>query len=191
MGSETQKVEFERPVASVNGEPIGRARRARGNQWKFYNPDVDWFLNEAPGILGEQGMAINIDSGGGGNPADTGPIHDKRIRAVESKAVERFRRLESIWRGLTERSQNILAARYSRKRHWEIRGLKAVFEDLACVALTVTSSRESLERALQKASARTKPIVTETRRRVEKEVENAHLEWKDLQRAQAMRWAEG
>lgn len=184
-----QTVEFERPVASVNGEPIGRARRPRGNQWKFFNPDVDWYLNEAPGLLGEQGMAINVDSGGGGNPADTGPIHDRRIRAT--LAVDRFRRLERIWRRMTERSQSILAARYSRKRHWELRGLKAVFEDMACVALLVTSNRESLEKALQKASARTKPIITETRRRAEKEVENAHLEWMDLQRAEAVRWAEG
>jgi hypothetical protein len=160
-----------------------------GGQWRSFNPEIDWFLNEAPALLGEQGSAFGETSGAKDGNEAASRAHDRFIRAVDH--ATRYRGMERTWRALAPRSRDILAARYSRKRYWEIRGLKAVFEDLSSVALVVTTDRPALEAALQKASARQIPIVTETRRRVDDAVGDAHDEWAQLRRGDARKWAEG
>lgn len=177
------------PPCSINGSPIGAPRRPRGGDSRYYDEDIDWLLNEAPALLGERGSGFG--EGGGsktGEQAASG-IHDQRIRATD--AVERWRRLHGFWVNLSPRAKLILSARYSRKSYWDIRGLKAAFEDLASVALTVTTDRDALSKALSKSSAKQVHIITETRRNAEREVTDAHLEWQGIKREAARKWAEG
>lgn len=119
--------------AFIDGAPVRSAPRNRPDK-RFWNEDIAWFLVESAGELGERGMALNLDSGGGGNQADTDHLHAQRIRA--GGAVRRWRRLNRIWSELSTEDQATLRIRYRAKRREEseIVGLSAAFGELGPLA---------------------------------------------------------
>lgn len=139
--------------AFVNGERVRGPGRSRPDK-RYYNEDIAWFLVEAGGELGERGMALNMDSGGSGNPADTDHLHEQRIQA--RYAVVRWRRLNNIWTELPSWHQATLRTRYRAKKRDEVAivGLSAAFGELGGLAweygqeLTVKLARSILRTRL-------------------------------------------
>jgi len=180
--------------ARVNGELVGRAPKSRVDKTRT-NDDIRWLLVHAAGELGEQGMAIDPAGGGSRNPANTGPLHDRRLDSMG--AVKRWRRLRQTWLGLSEEAQRVLYSRYrddgiatadgkgQRGRLASIPGLRGVFGELTSLAWDMADDQAALKDAIAKGGAKKDNVVAPLRRRVEEASRKAHIEWLDVERLQA------
>lgn len=177
--------------ARINGELVGRAPRSRVDKTRT-NDDIRWLLVHAAGELGEQGMAIDPAGGGSRNPANTGPLHDRRLDSMV--AVSRWRRLRRTWLGLSEESQRVLSSRYrddgiatadgtnQRGRLASIPGLRGAFGELTSLAWDMAKDQTALKEAISKGGAKRDNVVAPLRRLVEAANRKAHLEWLDVER---------
>lgn len=158
------------------------------------NENIDWLINDAPAALGEKGSGFTPSTG----TRDSCNWHmiGRLKRAMTS--VQRERRLMLVWRRLSPRNQNILAAYYTRRREVVTLGATAAFgAELSRVAFLVeATSSEELSSALGKLSAH-KELISRVRRAAEKAVNDAHWAWDEASKATdaerrvvALRWAE-
>lgn len=161
--------------ARVNGELVRRAPRHRPSE-RHYNPNIHWLLKHAAGELGEQGMAINPDGGGGGDMSDTWPLHESVHRS--GPAVRRWRQLMAIWVELPRPVRHVLQLRYrdTERQHSEIVGLRATFGDLATLAWELGQYPEPSHAA---KLLRSKVLAERRRRRLR--ADEAAAKWASVQ----------
>jgi hypothetical protein len=169
----------------INGDLVARTPRPKVDKTRT-NDDIRWLLVHAAGELGEQGMAIDPAGGGSRNPANTGPLHDRRLDSMPS--VHRWRRRWAVWCALTDDSRRTLRSRYrdEERQHSEVRGLRAVFADLASLAWDLADDRDDLRERLSRGGSKRDQVVEGLRRKAEAVNRAAHLEWLEAERRQAM-----
>ena len=121
-----------------------------------YNHEIEWFLNEVSGILGERsnfgGLVSAIERGGSGGCSGTkgcgrasvdpferyGALQDSGGRSVHGD-MERVRECTATWRLLGDYSRDLLAARYCCSVDKLTPGLHGQLGDLAAVSLVVAA----------------------------------------------------
>lgn len=156
-----------------------------------FDEDLYWWINDAPAALGERGVSQDPSGGGGRTLADNW-VFLERAHAARG-AVARARRLESRWRKLSPRQQNVLCAYYTARQRIPVTGAVAAFGSYARVALLVVGDgRERLVEALSdQQNTRHVPVVTEARRRARGAVREAHRAWAEGRREELEAWVEG
>ncbi len=101
-----------------------------------YSPQLDWYLNDAPTLLGVRSahgaLVSAIERGGPSNYVSDEPYHAQAIGAVGS--VKLARDLEAAWRRLGPSTRALLRAHYERRRYFEL-GVEAHLGTLAKAAL--------------------------------------------------------
>lgn len=150
------------------------------------NEDIDWLVNDAPAALGEKGAGFDPANGSRDvcNWGQIGRLHRSMA------AVRRERDLMRVWRRLSPRDQNILAAYYTRRRAVVTLGATAAFgEEFARVAFVVTPNRSRLELALCNMSAH-KELIKSTRASVRLATGAAHKAWDLAKKSKLREWVE-
>lgn len=182
------------PAANVHTTP-DRAKSLGPPLEPDYDPDWDWYLNEAPALLGErgnlQGVVAQVEMGtvGASTIADTGPQHEALIRALP--AVARARRLNEAWQRLEPRHQTTLRARYLQRNRWPT-GCSVHLAHLAGVALLLSPDERELKRACLNATKREHVrVIARDLATARKAVREAHTAGKEARRELARDWAEG
>lgn len=155
-----------------------------------YNEDISWLINDAPAALGERGSTQDPFSGSGRTLADNWSFIERSHAAIG--AVARARRLETRWKRLSPRQQNVLCAYYTARKVVPVTGALAAFGVYARVALLVAGeARQELERALSdQYNKRHVPRVTAARRAARQAVSDAHREWERYVDEELSRWIE-
>lgn len=167
--------------ARVNGELLSHPSRPRP---EHYEADVDWFLNDAPGLLGEVGVSYSEPSGGARVVVDTGPYHARMQRALW--AVGKFRRLNQVWRSLDASTRAVLVARYAQRR-WPD-GFVSQFGELAGVVahLHAKTHQRLTQAARQPAKATAAEALAEALRTAQRASREAHRAWRMMARQRTM-----
>lgn len=150
-----------------------------------YDQDLDWLINEAPGLLGESGISYNPNGGGQRIIVDSGPWHIERMKSIP--AVQKAARLNVPWATLTPMHRRVLRGRYPERKYWPL-GFDTQFSELAGVVMVISSRVEELKWATPQPKKYKRLIESEL-----KEARMAHLRaheaWIVAKREAAM-WAE-
>lgn len=168
-----------------------------------YDPDWDWYLNEAPALLGERSVQTSIEAslrGGGASGSgvsDNGPYHDAAIRS--SHMVPKYRRLHAAWSRLDRASHRVLLARYTLRKHWseDLRKGPSVDEatyrpdpcvvalgHLVGVAMALARDPDKLREACRNSTGKkNKPVVDAALKRARDAVTAAHRLGAEAKRA--------
>lgn len=151
-----------------------------------YDEDLDWLINDAPGLLGESGISYNPNGGGGQRViVDNGPWHIERMKSIS--AVQKAGRLNVPWAEMTPMHRRVLCGRYQVRRYWPL-GFDTQFQELAGVVMVISSRVDDLKWATPQPKKYKKLIEDEL-----KEAKRAHLRahaaWIEAKREAAM-WAE-
>jgi len=181
------------PAANIHTTP-DRGARLGAPLEPDYDPDWDWYLNEAPAILGErgnlQGVVAQVEQGtvGARTIADTGPQHEALIRILP--AVARARRMDQAWRQLEPHHRRVLEARYLQRSRWPT-GCHVHLGHLTGVALLVSHDPQALRRACQNGSKRENSrVIARDLGLARKAVSEAHAAGTRARRRRAEEWAE-
>lgn len=169
-------------TARVNGELLGRVRKA---QLEHYEADVEWLLNDAPGLLGETGVAYR-ETSGSRVVVDTGPYHARAQAAMW--AVRKARRLSAVWRGLDDATRLVLLARYAQRR-WPEWFVPHFGELVGVVVLRATPAL--LVAAGQPSKAGSQSLLGKALADAQEVSREAHRKWRALYRSHAEEWANG
>lgn len=155
------------------------------------NESIDWFLNAAPGLLGERGISQDPSAGGGPRTvANTSAYHDAMIRAMPH--VRRQRAIRRVWERLSAWERTVLEWRYRPRQHVSTFGAAVAFGDLAALALWLAPDRERLRGALgQMHSPEGRPVVAKALREAIEASRKAHDAFERIERELAIEWAEG
>lgn len=166
--------------ARVNGELLSTPRKPPP---EHYEADVDWLLNDAPGLLGEVGVSYAEPSGGARIVVDTGPYHARMQSAMW--AVAKFRRLNAVWRQLEPATRAVLVARYAQRR-WPA-GFVAHFGELVGVVahLHTKTSQKLTHAARQPAKENAATILADALRVAQSASREAHRAWRQQRRVAA------
>lgn len=166
--------------ARVNGELLSRPRQ---QQPEHYDQDVDWLLNDAPGLLGEVGVSYSEPNGGARIVVDTGPYHARMQSAMW--AVAKFRRLNKVWRQLEPATRAVLVARYAQRR-WPD-GFVAHFGELVGVVthLHTKTSQRLTQAARQPSKENAATILADALRAAQQASREAHRAWRQQRRVAA------
>lgn len=168
----------------VNGELLGRVHKSRP---EHYEEDIDWLLNDAPGLLGETGVAYR-ETSGSRVVVDTGPYHAKAQAAMW--AVAKYRRLQAVWRALDDTTRLVLVARYAQRR-WP-QGFVSHFGELVGVVVYLHATRTELATAAQQpAKATAGALLAEALGAAQRASRAAHQQWREVYRQQAEGWVDG
>jgi hypothetical protein len=162
-----------------------------------YNPDLDWYLNDAPALLGERSGQANVEAaierGGGGNTngvTDNGPYHEAAIAALP--AVARARKLSANWERLTVEQRQVAQARYRKKNRWDTGCVVFLTAELVGVAMMLSDNPKALRAACRSAAKNeSAKLIKRERDRAQKAVRDMHQAWKEAGKAGAREWAEG
>lgn len=166
--------------ARVNGELLSRPRQ---QQPEHYDQDVDWLLNDAPGLLGEVGVSYSEPNGGARIVVDTGPYHARMQSAMW--AVGKFRRLNQVWRALDASTRAVLVARYAQRR-WPD-GFVAHFGELVGVVVYLHQGDQRLTKAArQPAKATAAEALAAALKSAQNASREAHRAWRTQARRRAM-----
>lgn len=137
-------------------------------------------MNQTPGSSGPRFVT------------DTAPFHNRLIEAIPH--VRRQRKLAAIWRELSPHDRAVLEQRYRKRQYVGILGVKAVFGELAGVALYLARVEGKLEELIRavgsQANLRHSQLVTEFRVKAEAASKGAHLAWQNAKRSRASKWVE-
>lgn len=171
--------------ARVNGELLNTPRKPRP---EHYEQDIDWLLNDAPGLLGEAGISYG-ESTGSRVPVDTGPYHAKMQRALW--AVAKYRRIHAVWQGLDSATQSVLAARYAQRRWPPL--FAAHFGELVGVVvhLHAEGGTELTKAAGQHTKESAAKVLATALQAAQRASIAAHQQWRNRARELALEWAEG
>lgn len=156
---------------------------------ELYNPAIHWFLNIAPAELGSKGTLggtiSTLEHGGyaSGLP-NTDPYSDYQIGwCAGDGAVERYRKLEPIWRNLPRETQGALLSHYlttNRIPATDRTALEGELGKLAGAALWVHDEQQ-LERLIEvckdKQRDGRKQVIGAAKKRTEAAVRLAHRTW--------------
>lgn len=182
------------PAANIHTTP-DRGARLGAPLEPDYDPDWDWYLNEAPAILGErgnlQGVVAQVEQGtvGARTVANTGPQHEAMIRVLP--AVARARRLDQAWKRITPEHQTVLRARYLQRRRWPT-GCHVHLAHLTGVALLLSPDPRGLRSSCLNATKREHArVIARDLATARKAVRAAHAAGKEALRGLARDWAEG
>lgn len=167
----------------VNGELLGRQRKPRP---EHYEEDVDWLLNDAPGLLGEAGVSYGEPSGGNRVVVDTGPYHAKAQAAMW--AVAKARRLSAVWRALDDETRLVLVARYAQRR-WPVWCASRFGELVGVVCLRLTDA--IVAAAAHPSKPASDKLLKAATSAAQDASKAAHQRWREEYRRQAERWADG
>lgn len=156
------------------------------------DPDLEWLLCVAPGLLGQQsghGAIVAVLEGGG-----SGAFDSAAAEAVVERArphVARARRLRAIWAELDRDSRRVLLAHYTPRSGWAP-GVAAMLGPFAALALLLTEDRPRLELACCHGSlAANRALIRRERDRAERTLARAHRAWRDARDAELTGWVCG
>lgn len=171
--------------ARVNGELLGTPRKQRP---EHYEQDIDWLLNDAPGLLGETGVSYG-ESSGNRVIVNTDPYHAKMHKALW--AVAKYRRVNAVWRSLDSDAQAVLAARYAQRRWPPL--FAAHFGELVGVVvhLHAEGGTELTKAAGQHTKERAAKVLAKALEAAQRASIAAHQQWRGRARELALEWAEG
>lgn len=151
------------------------------------DPDLEWFLCEMPGLLGESSghgaliAALERGPGGAASP-------DGAWEAVERARphVARARRLRATWARLAPDERRLLATHYAAPA-CRLAGVLAQLGALAPAALALTSDRRALEQACGHPSgAGSGKRIAEARRLATRALMHAHRAWSSARRSEVL-----
>lgn len=169
----------------VNGELLGRQRTPRP---EHYEDDINWLLNDAPGLLGEAGVSYGEPTSGSRVVVDTGPYHARAQAAMW--AVRKARRLTVVWRALDDATRLVLVARYAQRRWpaWYV----SHFGELVGVVVFLHATRADIVAAAgQPSKATAAALLDEALKAAQVASSAAHRAWRMLYRQHAEDWANG
>lgn len=156
------------------------------------DPDLEWLLCVAPGLLGQQsghGAIVAVLEGGG-----SGAFDSAAAEAVVERArphVARARRLRAIWAELDRDSRRLLEVHYTPRSGWAP-GVAAMLGSFAGVALALCEDRRRLELACCHGSLPVnRALIRRELARAERAVARAHRLWRDARDAELTGWVCG
>ncbi len=164
--------------ARVNGELLGTPRKPRP---EHYEQDIDWLLNDAPGLLGEVGVSYAEPSGGARVVINTDPYHARQLNRMW--AVQKARRLTAVWRSLDQVTQGVLAARYAQRR-WP-QGFVSHFGELVGVVVHLHAGSSTALTKAARQPAKAEAVLAEALKAAQAASREAHRVWRRQQRATA------
>jgi len=151
-----------------------------------YDPEIAWYICEAPGLLGEQSshgsVVASIQAGGGFTIASSDGYHSAIIDRLHH--VARARRCDKVWSRMSAYSRLILRGRYHARTVWPLATDTHLGTDLVGVALATAKDRTTLLQAcLSAANKKSKVIIKTSREAALADVIRAHIEWQDIWRS--------
>ena len=153
---------------------------------KTFDPEIAWYLTEAPAHLGESsshGSSVAaIEHGGGrGTIHSSDPYHARLIDRLQH--VGRARRCDQTWQRLDSYTQLVLLGRYHARTQWPLGAEAFLGGELVGVALATAEVDSTwnrpklLDACTSAANAKSKALILAARERALRDLAQAHELW--------------